>query len=468
VKRHKGNIFSPVNLIEYKKELYNKMTTVTSNPIQQDQKADNSCQTTKILNLQAQFMDASTQPSKTSLANFGDGDQIEKDSGTVPIETIYLKNVTETRNPASQDSVQAGKVVKNDTKCVPERDSECDIEMSVLERPSVSDLVAHLEGKKEENWKVLETFKKQMVLEVTKNEKKEEIEDEKKHDNGEKDAEVQEEETKHEFYKTSGQSEVAEGDVDLEDFVVERKVKKWTMVINHGEYSKKQSLPEQTDSVEEGCLIMETKAGNWTLERNNETPVERTDLPIEDFSKKQCLQDNQIETTDDATHSQICVTTDDATHSQICVDKASMLQKSQVIDEDETLEILETKKKELTLELNPTNAQAAEVLFIGQVDKHTNITDSPGSKSEGQVSNDDMPLTKDDTSVEETDTCPVCDYPNWTTMKRFASDHWIFMWWLPLITLLIGLVFGFISFFWIDIYICDDNMTRTGLHEYGN
>jgi len=272
-------------------------------------------------------------------------------SGDAPTGTILLKNMKESTRQTSRELIEAAEELENSHKQLSFFESQ------VSDQQKVEKKVAQQQD--DFDWKLLETKSKQLVLEASSYQKKNAVNVEEKSDGDNNKAQVKEDEVGGmEFYPSKNQVELTEADGNFEDTIIEKKTKKWSMVINHEGLSKQK----------------------------------------QDFPRKTELSEHQ-----------------------------------DVDDKDETdSDVLGTmKKKQLILELNNSNAAKRE-------DEESDIKA-------------DVQDNQDDKSVEESVTCPVCDYPNWYKMLQFVVDHWGFMWWLPLTLLLIGILTGWVLFFWIGV-----------------
>jgi len=388
------------------------MTSITSNQVQPDLGGtDDRSRTTKVLTLEAQpTVDPKRAQGKVTSGDFRDGGQNEKDSASLPNETLMLKSVKESTKQTSADLVEAAKELEDSYKRLSVVDN---IEGKGTETEGgnstpgqqIADNGSVKEENFDEDWRVVETKKKQFVMEVTSSPSRKE----KITDNVKTDADL---------YKDSNQANADEW--KRED--LERKVKKWKIVVNHEQNEPSDVIVSNDDNIER----------DLTSEANQQ------DTDIQDLPKDEMVPVEQK-----------------------TAEEMSLLTPSQ--------DVIETNKKELILELNTSIDQQLarrEVLSIGKVEKQEVNEDTQGVVDDTTTEPTDQDKSEDDILGEEADTCPVCEYPNWPKMLQFATDNWKFMWWLPLITLFIGLVIGCVNFYWIDIFICDDSMVRVGIHDY--
>jgi len=308
-----------------------------------------------------------------------------------------------------------------------------------------------------ENSRVLETKRKQLVLEVSHDVNTEQGEEETE---GGTTEDVTTEEGRISESSTRSLKDAPIADVDVtqfewEDVIVESKTKTLTLVLNRGitqrgaeSASANEQTSEDTISVKDTIDVFESRTKELTLEANgygNKASEDSASVVSEGTIQMEVEKFNEADPTSISVKSQ-------EEDKQSAGDSASVDSKSITVKKEDAQEweweVLESKTKELLLEVEG----AAETS-----DKEQEILKEPVVEA-----------TEEEVQATENlhaDFCPVKDYANWPWMQQFAYDHWIFMWLLPIITLLLGMVCSYGSLVFLDVYLYGSDYGVDGVQD---
>jgi len=242
------------------------------------------------------------------------------------------------------------------------------------------------------------------------------------------------------------------GQMEWEDVIVESKTKTLTLVLNRGRKgtSVNSSQPEQASSGNSSLLdkdrieVIESKTKELTVEANTPRGMSNQDDKVVPLEKAKDPENFGSDVKDLAVETSVkdfdIEPVIKVLENPFSGDSLTAISKNE--DEIQEWEVIETKTKELTLEVEDpidlSNAVKTEDATQGEVAEEPNL---------------------------HADFCPVSDYASWPWMQQFVYNHWVLMWLLPILTLILGVICSYGSLVLLDIYIYGSDYHVGGVQD---